>query len=353
MNFFSSENLGHFFTFFGYVAGMLIAFLVIHYLVYLIANKYAKVRNNQQLQYFIKRTKVSTRYFLVFISLYLSTATIQKEFDLQIIRHILLIIIIINISWVIAALISFSIDLVEGQYDVKVKDNLEARKRITQLKIIERILVSLVFIIGIATALLTIDKIKFIGVNLLTTAGIAGIIIGFAAQKSLGLVFAGFQIAFSQPIRLDDVVIVEGEWGRVEEITLTYVVIKIWDERRLIVPITFFLDKPFQNWTRINSDILGSVFLYTDYRFPVDELRKYVNQLIAGNENWDKKVCNVQVTDSSERTMTIRVLASSSDSSKNWNLRTHLREKLINFIKEKYPEYLPTVRIEMKPSING
>ncbi len=335
------------------MAGMIVLFLVIHYFIYLLSKKYAVARNNAPLNYFLEKTRMSTRFLLVFISLMISMSVIQKQFDVHVIRHLLLIVTILNISWVIAAFVSFGFGLIQEHYNLKTADNLEARKKVTQLEIIERIVVTLVFIIGIASALMTIDKIKFIGVNLLTTAGIAGIILGFAAQKSLGLVFAGFQIAFSQPIRLDDVLIVEGEWGRVEEITLTYVVLKIWDERRLIVPINYFLEKPFQNWTRTNSDIIGSVFIYTDYRFPVEELRILVNELIRDNPDWDHKVCNVQVTDSNEKVMTLRVLASSSDSSKNWNLRTLLREKIINFIKEKYPEYLPTIRVEMKTPSNG
>ncbi len=350
---FSAENMIQVLKLTGNVAGMIVLFLAIHYLIYLISRKYADAKNNQLLKLFLHKTKLSTRFLLVFISLVISMSAIQKVTDVHILRHILLILIIINISWVIAAFVSFGFGLVQEHYNLKTADNLEARKRVTQLEIIERIVVTLIFIIGIATALMTIDKIKFIGVNLLTTAGIAGIILGFAAQKSLGLVFAGFQNAFSQPIRLDDVLIVEGEWGRVEEITLTYVVIKIWDERRLIVPITYFLEKPFQNWTRTNSDIIGTVFIYTDYRFPVEELRNYVIELIKDNPDWDRKVCNLQVTDSDDKIMTLRVLASSSDSSKNWNLRTFLREKIINFIKEKYPEYLPTIRVEMKYPTNG
>lgn len=353
MNLPDKELLIHILKFSGYGLGMIVLFMGIHFVVYRVAGKYAAKREYLQLQYFLKKTGTSTRWFLVMVSLMITLAAVPQHYDIHVARHVLLILIIINISWVIAALVSFGLGVLQEHYNVKTQDNLEARKKLTQLRIIERIIVTLVFVVGIASALLTIDKIKFIGINLLTTAGIAGIIVGFAAQKSLSLVFAGFQIAFSQPIRLDDVLIVEGEWGRVEEITLTYVVVKIWDERRLIVPINYFLEKPFQNWTRTNSDIIGSVFLYTDYRFPVDELRKYVGELVRGNENWDGKVSNVQVTDSSEKTMTIRILASSADSSKNWNLRTFIREKLINYIKEKYPDFLPTLRLEMKPMENG
>jgi small-conductance mechanosensitive channel len=194
--------------------------------------------------------------------------------------------------------------------------------------------------------LLTFDAARTIGLSLLTSAGVLGIIVGFAAQKSIGMILAGIQIAITQPIRLDDVVIVEGEWGRIEEITLTYVVVKIWDERRLILPVNWFLEKPFQNWTRSNAAITGTIFLFVDYNFPVESIRTALPDILNGNSDWDGRTINVQVTNSTERYKEVRVLLSSTDASKNWDLRTTVREKLIDFINENYPDSFAKIRIE-------
>jgi small-conductance mechanosensitive channel len=186
--------------------------------------------------------------------------------------------------------------------------------------------------------------VRQLGTAMIASAGVAGIVIGFAAQKSLGTLLAGFQIAMTQPIRIDDVVIVEGEWGKIEEITLTYVVVKIWDLRRLVVPITYFIEKPFQNWTRTSADILGTVFLHVDYGVPVGAVREELTRILAASPNWDHKVNVLQVTDAKERTLELRALASSSDASKSWDLRCEMREKLVAFIQDQYPESLPRLR---------
>jgi small-conductance mechanosensitive channel len=191
-----------------------------------------------------------------------------------------------------------------------------------------------------------------VGTSILASAGVLGVIIGFAAQKTIANLFAGFQLAMTQPIRLDDVVIVESEWGRVEEITLTYVIVHIWDDRRLVLPLSYFIEKPFQNWTRVSANLLGSVFFWTDYTLPVAELRRAVQQIVEGCKDWDKRFWNLQVTDTSERTMQIRVLATAADSSKAWDLRCEIREKIIGMIQSKYPQSLPRIRWDMG-SANG
>ena len=194
--------------------------------------------------------------------------------------------------------------------------------------------------------MLTFKEARAVGVSLLTSAGILGIVVGFAAQKSLGLILAGIQIAFTQPIRIDDVVVVQGEWGRIEEITLTYVVVKIWDERRLILPVTWFLENPFQNWTRSDSAIIGSVFFYVDYGFPVESIRGVLPGMLKGNSNWDERIWNVQVTKTTEQYKEVRILLSSSDSSKNWDLKTEMMEKVIEFIHGNYPDAFAKIRIK-------
>jgi small-conductance mechanosensitive channel len=180
---------------------------------------------------------------------------------------------------------------------------------------------------------------------------VGGIIIGFAAQKSLSNLLAGFQLAFTQPLRIDDVLIVEGEWGRVEEITLTYVVLNIWDQRRLILPINYFIEKPFQNWTRNTADILGTVFLYLDYTAPLDALRAELTRLLEIDPLWDKRVKVLQVTNASEKTIEVRALMSASSSGNAFDLRCNVREGLITFLQKNHPDSFPVVRLEQMPAI--
>ncbi len=200
---------------------------------------------------------------------------------------------------------------------------------------------------------MTFEKIRQLGVSIMASAGVIGIIAGFAAQKSIATLFAGIQIAITQPIRLDDVVIVENEWGWIEEITLTYVVVRIWDLRRLVLPITYFIERPFQNWTRVSADILGTVFLYMDYTVPVRVIREELQKIVKGSDLWDGKVCGVQVTDATQQTVEVRALVSAVDSSKAWDLRCLVREKLLEFLQNKYPDSLPKTRVELEKSILG
>jgi small-conductance mechanosensitive channel len=235
-------------------------------------------------------------------------------------------------------------DYVYFSYDIQKADNLRERKIRTQLQFIRRIAIGLIVFLTACVILLSFNNLRKIGAGLLTSVGVGGIIIGFAAQRSLGNLLAGFQIAFTQPIRIDDVLVVEGEWGRVEEITLTYVVVKIWDQRRMVLPINYFIEKPFQNWTRTNADIMGTVFLYLDYSIPLDPLRKELTRLLESNRLWDKRVNVLQVTNTSEKTIEIRALMSASDSANAFDLRCDVREGLIQFVQQHYPSCLPLTR---------
>ena len=238
-------------------------------------------------------------------------------------------------------------DFVLTQYKIDVKDNLKARKIKTQLQVFKRIVIFVVGIIALATMLMTFETVRQLGTNILASAGIIGIIVGVAAQRTLATLLAGIQLAVTQPIRLDDVVIVENEWGRIEEITLTYVVVRIWDLRRLILPITYFIEKPFQNWTRATADILGTVSLYADYTVPIQAVREELHRILQNSELWDRKAWGLQVTNASERTIELRALMSSLDASDAWNLRCDVREKLIEFIRGNYPDSLPKIRAEI------
>lgn len=252
------------------------------------------------------------------------------------------------IAWLLIRIVYFLEGCILSRFDVNVKNNLQARKVHTQLKVFKRIVIIVVFVLAFGTMLMTFERIRQLGTMIIASAGIAGIVIGLAAQKTITTFIAGLQIAILQPIRVDDVVIVEGEWGRIEEITLTYVVVRIWDLRRLIVPITYFIEKPFQNWTRISADILGTVFLYTDYTVPVDALREELQRILEASDYWDRKVCVLQVTNTTERSMELRALMSSGDASTAWNLRCEVREKLVDFVRREYPDALPKVRAELE-----
>ncbi len=249
---------------------------------------------------------------------------------------------------VIAFLLIQAVDaaaaLVLRQHRVDVSDNLQARAIHTQVMVLRKVAIAVIVIFGIASMLMVFESVRQFGASILASAGIAGIIIGFAAQKSIATLLAGFQIALTQPIRVDDVVIVEGEWGRIEDITLTYVIVRIWDLRRLVVPITYFIEQPFQNWTRTSSDILGTVFLQVDYTVPVDELRGELTRILHASKYWDGKVNGLVVTDVKERTLELRALASAADASQAWDLRCEVREKLVDFVRRQYPESLPRLR---------
>ena len=252
---------------------------------------------------------------------------------------------IVLISWLTIQLVAVGRYLLAKQYDIHVDDNLRARKVFTQIKVFERIVIVIILITGLSLCLMTFDSIRNLGASILASAGLTGIIVGLAAQRLIANLLAGFQIAITQPIRLDDVVIVENEWGKIEEITLTYVVVKIWDQRRLVVPSSYFIEKPFQNWTRTNSDLLGTVFLHVDYRLPVDVLRAQLSQILQSTRMWDGKVDVLQVTNLGERTMELRALMSARDSPTAWDLRVYVREKLIDFLQSEYPDLLPKARV--------
>src|SRR5690606_14380588 len=212
-------------------------------------------------------------------------------------------------------------DYFKYRFDYSKSDNLKERKLRTQLEFIRKLLVAVIVLITVAIILLSFESMRKIGAGLLTGVGIGGIIIGFAAQKSLGNLLAGFQIALTQPIRIDDVVIVENEWGRIEEITLTYVVVNIWDQRRLVVPVTYFLERPFQNWSRTSTELLCAVEMFIDYDMPLERMRAELTRLLQASKLWDGRVNVLQVTDAREHTVQVRALMSASNASFAWDLR--------------------------------
>ena len=247
-------------------------------------------------------------------------------------------------GWLAIRIIRIARFSVERGSDISVPDNLRARRRRTRMHILARIAMFAVVFVTISIMLLSIPSIRSVGFSLLASAGLAGLAVGAAAQPALKNLIAGVQMAFTEPIRIDDVVIMEGEWGRIEEIRLTYVVIALWDERRLIVPVSRFLEQPFQNWTRTTSRILGTVFLYLDPTADVQRIRDKVHELLPQNSRWDGRVEGVQVTDMKAETMEVRILVSAADSGQAFDLRCDLREALLAFIRDEMPEALPRRR---------
>lgn len=272
-------------------------------------------------------------------------------------RRITTLLIIGCFTWLAMRLLRGLEQAVRLKNPVDVSDNLRARQIQTQSRVLLRTLGFFVLLIGAAGMLMTFPAARQFGASLLASAGLAGLAVGFAARPVLGNLIAGIQIAITQPIRMDDVVIIENEWGRIEEITGTYVVVRIWDDRRLVVPLQYFIEKPFQNWTRRNSSIIGSVFLWVDYSLPLEPVREELRRLCGEvPELWDGRVIVLQVTDTSEKSIQLRVLVSSPDSSRNWDLRCHLREALIGFIQRQYPHSLPQLRADLsvghKPNVD-
>lgn len=233
------------------------------------------------------------------------------------------------------------------RFDISVADNLEARKVYTQVHVIGRVIDVTITLLAVAMTLMLFAEVRQVGTSLLASAGIVGIVAGIAAQKTLANVLAGFQIALAQPMRQDDVLVVEGAWGRVEEITLTYVVVHVWDDTRLVLPLSYFIEKPFQNWTRSSAQIMGQVHVWVDYSFPVEEGRKILKEIIETHPMWDRRFWNLQVVEADEKAMQLRVLVTAADSSIAWNLRCDIRERFIAYIQQRHPESLPRVRAQV------
>ncbi len=231
------------------------------------------------------------------------------------------------------------------------EDNLLARKHTTQVRILTRAADILIALVTLATALMTFEPVRQYGVSLFASAGAASLVVGLAARPLLTNLIAGVQIAVTQPIRIEDAIIVEGEWGWVEEITATYVVVRLWDWRRMILPISYFLEKPFQNWTHSSSSLIGTVFLYTDYRIPVSLLRDKLAEFARASPIWDGKVVNLQVSDASEATLQLRMLVSARNAPQTWDLRCEIREKMIGWIQAEMPEMLPRTRVDLAGSL--
>jgi small-conductance mechanosensitive channel len=261
-----------------------------------------------------------------------------------VVRHAATLLLIAGFGWVLVSVVSVLEDVVRRHLLSGVADERHARRVLTRVTILDRVLSVLIVVLTAAAMLLTFPEGRAMGASILASAGIAGLVLGIAARPAAETLIASIQVALTEPFHLDDVVIVEGEWGRIEEITSTYVVVKIWDLRRLVLPLRYFLEKPFQNWTRNGTALLAQVTLEVDYSTPVAEIREEAGRVVAASPLWDRESWSVQVVEAGERTMRLRVLASARDSGAAWDLRCEIREKLITHLQQRYPWALPKTR---------
>jgi small-conductance mechanosensitive channel len=269
--------------------------------------------------------------------------------SLPVVQHILSLCIIATVAWALTNATLACRDHILSRYGIEAKGDMKARALETQLSVVGQIVVVIILVVALSAMLMTFARIRTIGMSILASAGIIGITVGFAAQRSIATLFAGLQIAITQPIRIQDGVLVEGEFGTIEDITLSYVVVKLWDMRRLVVPVTYFLEKPFQNWTRRSTELLGTVYLYADYTIPVEPVRQKLLEILQESPKWDKRAWGLNVTNLTDRSVELRALVSAADSGAAFDLRCEVREKLLAFVQANYPESLPKVRADVSP----
>lgn len=262
-------------------------------------------------------------------------------------KHWLGIGVLLCVTWLAVRAVGAVEARILREHPVDVEDNLAARRVQTQTRVIAGVIQGAIALVGVALALMTFPAIRQVGATLLASAGIIGLVAGIAAKPVFGNLIAGLQIALAQPIRLDDVVIVEGEWGRIEEITATYVVVRVWDERRMVVPLQWFIENPFQNWTRTSAELLGTAFLWLDYRTPMAEVRAQLQAICEEDPRWDGRVCVAQVTEASEQTVQVRLLVSARNSGDLFDLRCVVRERMIDYLSQHHPQSLPRLRAEL------
>jgi small-conductance mechanosensitive channel len=261
--------------------------------------------------------------------------------------HALVLLVIAAIAWLVGALLLVLEDVALARWRVDVPDNMKARRVKTQVVMLRRVTVAAIVVLTIGVMLMTFPGVRALGASLLASAGVVSVIAALAAQSTLGNLIAGLQLAFSDAVRIDDVVVVEGEWGRIEELTLTYVAVQIWDDRRLILPTSYFTTKPFQNWTRTGSAVLGTAEIDVDWSAPVEPMRAELRAVCEGTELWDGRVCVLQVTEAVGGMIRLRALVSAQDAGSLWDLRCLVRERLVAWVFEHRRDSLPRLRADV------
>jgi small-conductance mechanosensitive channel len=331
----------------GVVLAALLAGVLLYLMLFSVLTKLANRADFPLNPTILAPMRAPARLLLPLFALQLVAPSLSLPAELlSVAQHLFSLCLIGLITWLFINVILAGRDIIISRYDIDAKESYKARSLYTELTLMVKVVLAIVVVIALATMLMSFAKIRAFGVSILASAGIMGIIVGFAAQRSLSTLLAGLQIAITQPIRINDVVIVEGEWGTIEEITLTYVVVKVWDLRRLIVPVTFFLEKTFQNWTRSTTNILGTVLINVDYTAPVPEIREKLLEVLQQSQLWDREVWGLQVTGADKQVLELRALMSAVDATTCWDLRCEVREKLVAYLQESHPESLPRVREE-------
>jgi small-conductance mechanosensitive channel len=336
----------------GLVAGAILLALAFYRLAVWLLNRAFGTRF-PLLNVFVERTSGPTQLAmcLAAVALVLPLAPLDDAFRTPLTR-LFVVAFIALIGWISIRIV----DMSAARYLQNFRDvteNFVARKHVTQIRVFKRVTDIIIVIITVSTALMTFDSVRQYGVSLFASAGAAGIIVGLAARPLLSNLIAGMQIAITQPIRIEDAVIIENEWGWVEDIAATYVVIRLWDWRRMVVPLSYFIEKPFQNWTRDTASLIGVIALHVDYRADVPRIRRWLEGSVKESKLWDGAVVNLQVIDADSRTLELRALVSARNAPQSWDLRCEMREKLIAFIRDEMPEALPRERAILIPQGGG
>jgi small-conductance mechanosensitive channel len=323
--------------------------LVAHRIIYYILMRWAARRASMTVERIVDHTYRPVAYILplTFIQIALTSIVFREAHPTwrDAIFHIAQVLMIFGIAWMAVALIQLGTDILMARHRLDVTDNLLARQLETRIRILTQITTMVVGLVALAIALMTFPAIRAVGTGLLASAGAAGLVVGIAARPLFENVIAGIQLAFTQPIRLDDVVVVQGYYGRIEEIRSTYVVLNVWDLRRLVIPLSWFIENPFENWTHATANLIGEVHLITDWTLDVDRLRAAVPEMLKGTDLWDGRVQNCQVVDADDRGMDVRVLVSARNSGDLWDLRCLMRERMIAYLREHQPNAFPRMRL--------
>ncbi len=331
----------------GIVAAAILVALAFHTFLFFILDRLARRKGHVFVSSMVRHAQKPSRWILPLLTLMAALPAARfSENVLTPLERAIGLGLIAAIAWLVILTSQIVSDLISARYHVESADNLSARRVQTQIEVLHRIVVVIVVVVALSIMLMTFPTIKHIGMSLLASAGLAGLVVGMAMKSTLSSLIAGIQIAFTQPIRIEDVVVVEGEWGWIEEIGTTYVVVRIWDLRRLVVPLSYFMEHPFQNWTHNSAELLANVLLYVDYTVPVEEVRAELRRIVESTKLWKGAVCVLQVTDATEHTLQLRALMDAHDSGTAWDLRCLVREKLIQFLQGKYPNALPRFRAE-------
>jgi small-conductance mechanosensitive channel len=333
---------------FGILGGSVLVAFLARWILFAVFRDLAKRAPTLMKDSLIHHSEKLARWILPLLAVVIALPAVPLPSEImRPLQHVVGLALIGSVAWLAVLATDVALDVLGSHYRTDVADNLLARKVQTQLRVLRRVVILVVTIITLSIMLMTFPAIRQIGTSLLASAGLAGLIVGMAMRPTLSSLIAGMQIALAQPIRIDDVVVVEGEWGRIEEIQTTFVIVRIWDLRRLILPLSYFIEHPFENWTHTSADLLAYVPLWVDYTVPIEEVRQELTRILKSTDKWKGEVDVLQVIDANDRAIQIRALMDAHDSSQAWDLRCYVREKLIQFLQQRYPQSLPRLRGEV------